>query len=215
MSGKRVLLVEGKQDKIFFDELIKDCGLAELGIDIEVYHPSELNQTGSGFDGLLKEISEQYSLIEKGEVLRLGLIADADSNFSEHHSKIVEALRSNGFQELEPSGLGEIAKHSNANIAPVGLVIMPNHKDAGALEDFFLATCNSDQQACLTSARSSLAPHICGHNLSVPKLSKATVFTWLAWQEKPTSGYRHMHKRLDANHDWMKDLKFWLQRVFS
>jgi len=215
MSGKRILLVEGRQDKIFFEELIKDCGLAGLGVDVEVYHPSELNQTGSGFDGLLKEISEQYSLIEKGEVLRLGLIADADSNFNEHHSKVVNTLRSNGFHELESTGLGEIAKHSNVNISPVGLVIMPNHKDAGALEDFFLATCKGDQQACLSAARSSLTPHACGHNLNAPKPSKATVFTWLAWQEKPTSGYRHMHKQLDANHDWMKDLKIWLQRVFS
>lgn len=213
MSSQNILVVEGSQDKYFFESYLEEITLSD--IKIEVSHPSELNQDSDGFSKLVKEIAEQTARVITGDTSRLAFVADSDNQFSEHRRLIVDALAEYGFNTPVSAGLGEIFRHADARLAPVGLLLMPNHQDGGSIEKFFIETCAVDQRPCLNAAQNKIAPHACGHELPDSKKTKASIFTWLAWQEKPTSGYRFMHRRLDPAHNWMMGLKEWLERVYA
>lgn len=213
MSRQNILVVEGSQDKYFFESYLEETTLSD--IKIEVLHPYELNQDSDGFSKLVKEIAEQTARVITGDTSHLAFVADSDNQFSEHRQLIVDALAAHGFNTPISAGLGEIFNHTDARLAPIGILLMPNHKDGGSIENFFTETCAPEQRPCLNAAQNKLAPHICGHELSDAKKLKASIFTWLAWQEKPTSGYRFMHRRLDASHDWVMRLKEWLERVYA
>ncbi|MGD9888130.1 MAG: DUF3226 domain-containing protein [Halothiobacillaceae bacterium] len=214
MSNGKVLIVEGEQEKFFFKTLL-DKKLSLKHINIQVFKPSDLGCTGNGFGNLLKSIPEELDRIEKGETTHLAFVADADDNFSNQLLQVSQKLSEKDFLRQPHCNNGEIFTHKSGKLNSVGLWLMPNHQDTGAIEKLFIDACSEEQRSCLNLALGVLAPHPCSNNLNDRWLDKAKIYTWLAWQEKPTFGYGDMYKRLDAQHPWMAGLEQWLQEIYA
>lgn len=81
MDGKKILLVEGDNDKYVVIHICERCDILQIR-DINIIHPS-------GVDGVLKALPEQIrNASEEGDVV--GAIVDADTNLSKIWDKFAK-----------------------------------------------------------------------------------------------------------------------------
>jgi len=180
--NKSKLIVEGQTDTLFFEALIEK---ELLSIDIEPRY---------GITKIPVLLSKLFKDLQDGTVEHLGIVADADytvrktdGGFNKRWQQLTKPLKKMGYDITTPpsqSYKGNIFSHQNG-LPPVGLWLMPDHKNDGMLEDLIKQTvCEGEQQSllqtaidCLNQLPSTLfKPH---HQ------TKATLYTWLAWQKRP------------------------------
>lgn len=222
---QRILLVEGQDDREFFQQLI--CQL-KLPVNIEPETPKGFCQTESDGVDVLRTRALPIALKriqDEGKITRLAVIADADSQeqgygFAKRRAQITHVLRDYGYDIpsfSEASLTGEIFTHPD-EYTPVGLWIMPTHSDNGMLEDLLLGNLsNSTQKAMLDKADEAI------NNLGELRtfkdtyLSKARLSTLLAWQKKPgTSAGKAYQAGVFANDSAaLSAFTHWLQQVFQ
>ena len=137
--SERVLLVEGQTDVAFLAALLRKENMLD---EVKIKPPRDYGfskDTVTHFPKLINMIvSKQF---RTGQVQNLGIIADADyvsgGGFYQRWKTLTQPLSDNGYRIPTPPKrdyLGSIFCHP-AGLPPVGLWIMPNHKDDGMLED--------------------------------------------------------------------------------
>jgi hypothetical protein len=223
-----ILLVEGRCDVSFF----KALNFPEFQ-NLSILTPTECGRHDNGVYQIPSLVPDLvYTLHQSDTKLKkLGIIVDADhtninGGFSVRWRQLTKPLQEVGYVIGEPpkqAYTGSLFKHSDG-LPSVGLWIMPNHKDDGMLEDFIKpSVCEGKPlrlldkvNLCLDELPTELK--LFGHHHK----TKAAIYTWLAWQEKPgqalvsTINVKNPQKNLiNLQSPEMTAFKNWLNRVFT
>ncbi|MFP4379596.1 MAG: DUF3226 domain-containing protein [Candidatus Sumerlaeia bacterium] len=209
MPNKKVLIVEGKDDKEVIKHLCGNCN----GPYIDKFHILE------GISYFSNELKVFIRASEYGDIL--GLIVDADTDLANRWKSIREALKSLGYLAVPDSPMPEgtilEAPAEPKSLYPrVGIWVMPDNKTPGILEDFL---------RFLIPQHSPLFKHVIKSISSIPEHEqrfpdslkpKAIIHTWLAWQEKPGKplGTAITAKFLNVETDEAKQLINWLHNLY-
>ena len=163
----KLLIVEGKDEECFF------CALIEhLRIDgIQVAGIGGKDKLRVNLKGLIKDP-------EFRKVISLGVVRDADANPAASFQSVRESLRDSGLPNPKKP------LFFTQGLPRVTVMIIPSHKQKGALEDLCLEAVSEDPAlmcvdqyfACLAQQRIN----------PTKNLSKAKVQVFLASQEDPT-----------------------------
>jgi hypothetical protein len=179
-KGERVLLVEGKNDCHVIRMLCKEHNLSE---DLFCIYEC------GGDDHVIPELELRIQTDLQLRPKIIGIVLDADMpedkpDIMLRWQQITDKLKKYGYVLPEkPDKQGTI--HSSiAKYPRIGIWLMPNNQDTGMLEDFLkqLATPETlmTAQSCVKSARRRKVT-----NFKDAHLSKAELYTYLAWQDEP------------------------------
>ena len=218
MSGKQLLLVEGTNDKSLHEAF---CRLHDLHPDVKVAPPLEVGGDFNSKQGVLNILALQLKQLEDGQLERLGVVIDADhiasgGGYARTLALVTQTIAPHGYAsapELLENG-GALFRH-NDGLPHVGLWIMPNNCDDGAVETW-IGNCVTDmEQALLTLAVDAVA------SVAIPKFrpvrrKKAEIATWLAWQDRPGEGLYYAVKGglLNPAAPLYTGFLQWMERVF-
>lgn len=123
--------------------------------------------------------------LQSREVETLGIVIDADDNFSGKW-QCLRSLCRTAFptmpDDLPHSGLCI----DNDDGKRLGVWIMPDNKSRGMLETFMACLLPNGQDQVWSHAQQSLSKaRDLGANCRDVHLDKANIYTWLAWQDPP------------------------------
>ncbi len=186
---KQKLIVEGHNDILVISHLLLAKRLRISGYEDKVRYEKELVSIGNGKQGALKDLK---LALKTGELDRIGLIVDADSETEnpvlDTWRSVSHILRQNGYQNIptEPNPLGTIVQQEGK--PQVGVWIMPNNVQAGYLEHFFEQLIDANDPYLLEATQITGGFIAQERNRFQPvHLQKAKIRTWLAWQNDPES----------------------------
>jgi hypothetical protein len=206
MPGKRVLLVEGKNDEYVVRRICDRLGL----VNIKDIRPQ------AGKAPLLEMLPVQ---LQESDIAVLGVILDADTDLAASWQSVADRLREAGYQGIEPlpDKNGTILMPpSGSNLLPkIGIWLMPNNCVPGILEDF-LQFLVPEGDALLPHARQAIGT-LPERRFSDAQESKVLIHTWLAWQEEPGKQYGQAitARYLDTGLPLAKTFTAWLQETFE
>jgi hypothetical protein len=222
----RMLLVEGKEDKVFFEAY---CKLLKID-EIEIFPPSGGEDVekpkGNGWTNVIAYLPILLKGIKGDDDCkkRLGIVIDADyppnnnGGFKERFRLVAEQLTKMGYRIPSESGKGRGTIFNPPDgFHPVGLWIMPDHENVGMLENFIQdLIVDPVQSDLLNHAKQSLEEG------KLPKtlfnrdlhLAKATVFTWRAWQQEPGASLGQALNKKLLDRSKAVDFENWLRKVF-
>ncbi len=163
ITERRLLIVEGKDDELFFSAFVDHLGitgLQTLGVGGKTQLGRNLKSPPPGFSGLIS----------------LGIIRDANSDARGAFRSVCDALKSAGL--AAPPAVGEPAGTNPR----VNVLILPDGRNPGTLEDVCLRSVRSDPVLpCLNQFF-----HCIENTTALPKqLSKARVHAFLSSRDTP------------------------------
>ena len=212
-SCSKRLLVEGREEQRVIPELIEQNGVpwGETR-ETSIVFIDEFN----GVDNLLKPGVIEAELKSSG-LKQLGIVVDADDDLEKRWATI-RSRCNQAFPELPklfPS-TGLIAEN-DAGIR-VGVWIMPDNRSSGMLETFlgYLVPNTQDNvyiaaQRAVADARALGAPCIEAH------VSKANIYTWLAWQDPPGRQLHQavMEQILNPSSPFAQPFVSWFRKLYE
>ena len=133
-----LLLVEGRTDYHFFDELFKKIGLANVVQIIVVDGKTNFTHLLSM---LLTQPQLENDCLGWSQVQALALVRDANGDFKASFTSACDSLKSCGL----PSP-NKPAQFTVSNKIKTGIYILPDNKSNGALEDLFLQLQKNDKR---------------------------------------------------------------------
>ncbi|HVC34024.1 MAG TPA: DUF3226 domain-containing protein [Chloroflexota bacterium] len=207
MATKRILLVEGPDDKHVLERLCGNRG---------VPHLDEIKPHG-GVDQLLESFPVRLKASEDGDII--GMVVDADTDISSRWQSVRDRLTGLGYQgtPANPAPGGTILGPPVGTLLPrVGIWIMPDNQTNGILENFLRFLVPADSPL-FEHVRSSVARIPAGERrFSQLAEPKAIIHTWLAWQEEPGRplGTAITARYLDHEVAQVDILVSWLNRLF-
>ena len=207
MPGRKILLVEGRDDKHVLKHICGNRGLPRLDLIKPLGNVERLLEN---FPVRLRASNEEGDAV--------GVVIDADTDLDARwqsiHSRLLEGrIHECAINCLTPNGT--ILSPPNGSLLPkAGIWIMPDNKTTGILEDFL---------RFLIPQPDALLDHVMCSVNSVPEQRftdldrpKAVIHTWLAWQEEPGRPYGTAitAKFLDPSLPQADILASWLKRLF-
>jgi len=175
------------------------------------------NRVGLKEFGGYDSLRERFPItIRNGSTLRrIGIVADANSHPRRRWQSLTDAVAEIGPAQLpatppETGWVGELELPDRT--ITLGLWMMPNNRDSGAVENFLLELIPEDDrllplaESCLETVPEE----------ERPDEAKALVRTWLAWQDEPgrplgpaiTEGY------FDLDEEPAQRFIDWTRRLF-
>lgn len=240
MDKRDILLVEGKDDRGFFVCFCNRTGFRDVAIEprtgrqgvfVEPCTPKDFDAKSDGWINLLNVLKEELERLgESGNSsARLGVVIDCDypseGGFQKRFSHVKEILDQYGYHlpDVLPADIenqkGFIFRHQSNELSPVGLWIMPNNQDDGALEQFVesLIVASDEQRNLLQLARDAIARLPTPPMFTESHSAKALMATWNAWQKSPRAPFEQAIKdgALDLNCEKAIAFKNWLREVFA
>ena len=223
-ARQRILLLEGQDDRDFFQEF-----LCKLNLSVKVEPETPRNFCGTVSDGVdvirTQALPVAWNLIKKGNIRYLGIIVDADASvsgngFFKRREQFTEKLREYGYEiplYSTSNVKGEIFSHPE-EYAPIGLWIMPTHSKDGMLEDLILSNLANSIQKKLLKKTDKALNKLVGELRLFKKshLSKTRLATLLAWQRNAGIAMNKAHT-VPIFDDQSKNfihLSTWLQQLF-
>lgn len=222
-QNTHLLIVEGEVDKKLIQRLCKKLQLQDVDVKPTTPEDLEILGRGNGKEGVyqaLEDVIPELFDISK-PLKKFAVMVDADQSkdgqgFVQTLAKISQKLSDfdyslDEYQSKKAQGL--IFSHSDLNTAAIGVWIMPNNQDDGAIESWI--------QQCFDPKKCHLLPHAQQTVLDLPdrqftgnNLPKAEIATWLAWQKRPSIGLYAAVPLLNDQAQPYKDLVNWLQYLF-
>jgi hypothetical protein len=204
-EGKKVLLVEGKNDCHVVLALCKYNGLPKnFGI-----HQCENDI------GILKRLNAL--IIQPDPPESIGIIIDADEpNVIRRWQQIQQKIKEHGYTFPEFPNVNGTILSDNPEKPNLGIWLMPNNQNPGMLEDFLLEMADkksiSTACQCIEMARDKGLTTFRGIHFS-----KALIHTYLAWQNEPGRplGQSITAHSLKPDTEIANILVEWLKRLFS
>lgn len=206
MSARRILLVEGTDDKHVIMHICGNRGVQKLD---EIAPQESVERLLDNFPVRLKESDLEV----------LGIVLDADTDLHGRWESLRHRLTQAGYTGVPelPAPNGTILPAPPNTLLPrFGVWIMPDNQSKGILEDFL---------HFLVPTGSLLFEHVKSSVASIPEGErrfsqvaepKALIHTWLAWQQEPGKplGTAITAKFLDANVGQVDILVGWLKALF-
>lgn len=207
MAGRKVLMVEGKDDEHVMKHICTNRGISRL---------DEVKEHGNYIE-LLKAIPVQIKLSEEGDVV--GIVIDADTDPFDRWQAIRCRLAEFDYGDVSnaPDPNGTILNPPDGSSLPrAGIWIMPDNKTPGILEDF-LDFLIPQSDALRAHARCSVDSLPKPRRFSDNDRPKALIHTWLAWQKEPGRPYGTAITARFLNPDLQQAdvLASWLGRLFD
>jgi hypothetical protein len=221
-----ILFVEGDSDRDFFTKFLQSF-VQGLKVDIvapidtkniDPPNPKHSNRNGANnaiirFCDVAKNARNSHS--------RLGLILDADADGVEKRIQDVQdeiKLKPNhGYSDFLkiPGCSGFRANHTD-NLPALGLWVMPNNKETGIFEKWIYDILHPDHEELFQHAKNAVK------TLPLPRLfdddysPKAELYTWLAWQKKPSLRLENIDKpHLNHSCAHFQDFALWMATIFG
>ena len=213
IEKKKLLLVEGKDEVNFFEAILKhekinDVQEHEKNIQI-------LDVMGkNNFKNIFKilTLSDGFANIEV-----LGFIQDADNNKAKSaFDSLSHLLKAEGFCLKTGSIENNIfeSSHKNFGNKKIGIFIMPNNRDKGALEDLCLLSIDPEMVNCIDGYI-----NCCSISNKDTNISKAKIQSYLAVQEplreNLTLGLAATKGIWQFNHSSFDQIKQFLKKLFN
>jgi len=211
-KGTHVLLVEGKNDCHVIRMLCKEHQLSESLFCI---------YECGGDDYVLPELELRIQSDLQLRPKVIGIVLDADMpedkpDIMVRWQQLSDKLEKYGYTlPAQPDKQGTI--HPNVGKYPrIGIWLMPNNQDTGMLEDFLKKLALPDTlataQSCVKCAYRRKVTHF-----KEAHLSKAEIYTYLAWQDEPGKpfGIAITAHTLQPNTEIAHLFTNWLNRLFS
>jgi hypothetical protein len=207
-DDEAVLLVEGKNDCHVIMSLCQEHNVPEAFC---------IHDCGSD-DKVLKTLNAR---IRSGKSKIIGIVLDADipenkPNIMARWQQISDKLKQYGYDlPNEPDKQGTIIPNIG-KYPRIGIWLMPNNIDTGMLEDFLKQLAVPDTlatvQSCLKCAIRRKVT-----NFKEVHLSKAEIYTYLAWQDEPGKpfGQAITAHVLQANTELACIFTDWLKKLFN
>ncbi len=220
MVRRNVLLVEGKDDENVIRHLAKFHlpERAVYGSQAEIALPPEeedsavfVHEKGS-ITNLIRTLKQE---LNQSDLLRLGIIVDADETIASRWQQLSDVLKKNGYRQVPDKPLTEGTIIQEQELPTVGIWVTPNNLLSGKLEDFLTALI-ADTDVLWPKAQQDVAAIPAEHRkFSELDTIKAKLHTWLAWQEEPGRPYgiAIRAKFLDANAPHAQDFISWLNKL--
>ena len=218
-KSKRILLVEGVNDRSFYERL---CQAHKLDTKVTIAPPRDVGGDFNTKQGAINHLPNLLKLMPDAQLERLALIVDADNaadggGYSRTVAQISKLLGDFGF-ETKPTKVatgGLVFQHKDG-LADFGLWVMPNNQDEGILEDWIQQSIVAGDHPLSAHAKAIVAS-LPNKKFTPVRLRKAEVATWLAWQARPGEGlyYAVEGNLLDKNAPLYTGLKSWLVQVFG
>ncbi|MCJ2035953.1 DUF3226 domain-containing protein [Methylobacterium sp. J-068] len=163
MRQDRVLLVEGPNDKFFFEAMCRSLGLStivKVASPQDIAGPKVFNNKG----GIFKILPLLISQMNDGSIASLGVIVDADTSAT--HGMGVEKTLELFAQKIEKDGFrdrrrvgdqGGYVFKNNDGLGDIGLWIMPDNQSEGMLENWVYSTARGSERADIAHAEKAIA----------------------------------------------------------
>ena len=163
LTGNKLLLAEGKEDRQFIDALLKHFGVT--GVQVEEY---------GGKTNLGRYLRELPLRPGFATVTSIGITRDADASVVSARDSVGTAVREAG---LAAAHLG-----TDQPTPRVAVFLMPNNRDAGMLEDACLQSVEDDPaMSCVAEFFACVLTRV---GREPNNRSKARVHAWLATHPK-------------------------------
>ncbi len=210
--GKRILLVEGKDDFHVVLHLCKQHDLPEC-FKIEPRKVTEIDDSPSG-GGIENLFDTLTVLLRDGGLERLAIMVDADLKVQSRWAAIRNKVRPYvELPETPESGGTTVVFDNDFGPKRFSVWMMPNNASPGILEDFTAFLIPSDDRDL---------PRVDAFMDSIPEpdrkfkpasLPKARIHAWLAVQEQPGRplGTAITCRYLSADHDTVELFVKWLR----
>jgi hypothetical protein len=198
-----VLLLEGNDDCYIVE---KFCNNNEIEFNFCFYNCKGYNKILTKLNALLRENTQP-------EVI--GVILDADNDISKSYQDIKSKAET--FYKKLPDIIPKKGLIHNENGLPkLGIWIMPNNKDNGALEEFYLELATDID----TDFINDVIEQATRKNLTSFKKqhkTKAIMHTYFSWQNTPSTPLHSSINKiaLDNDKDIAKAFKKWLTDLFN
>jgi len=206
MTGRSILLVEGKDDEHVVKHLCNHYDLPH--IDEIVEH--------EGFENLIIAFPTR---LKESDLGSLGVLVDADSDPTNRWQALRDRLHLAGYADVPdiPALNGTILDPPPESLLPrLGIWLMPDNRTAGALEDFLRLLVPADSTLLDHAEKSIDAIPREERRFALADRPKALIHTWLAWREKPGRplGTAITARFLDADLAEVKPFVAWLRALF-
>jgi hypothetical protein len=200
------LIVEGPDDLFSVVQLTRAHGVDwESEGSVAPY----IRQAG-GFVGALRELS----IALRAKHRRLGIVLDADTSPHDKWMDIRKALTGLADVPLQVPSEGFVGIADNG--CHLGIWLMPDNQRIGALEEFLVGLIPQTDSVWNYACEVSSEARQRGARFSASHTQKASVRTWLAWQEQPgvPPGKAIERRYLDAQLPAGRHFIAWFQKVF-
>lgn len=209
--GMRKLLVEGIDERHVILAFLRRRGLESL-LSWEQIEPLR------GDGPLLESIPVQVKA--GAELDALGIVIDVDEDLSDRWQSLSYRLQKAGYPDVpkQPDPRGWVRESAEDNgPARLGVWLMPDNRGPGKLEDFVRALIPRGDRLfpVAQTAVEGIPPS--ERLFAEPDVTKATLHTWLAWQEEPgrPMGTAITAKFLNVDGPVADSFADWLVRCFS
>ena len=214
--SQQILLVEGADDSNALYHLLKryDVPIAERGRAF----PDRLSiEQGDGFEHIIKTLEIRLRAIAGDDPpARLGLVLDADHYPDQRWQSVTSRLREIGYQSLPPTPHPDGTIVVEARRPIVGIWLMPNNHRPGALEEFAHLLIEPNDPLWPRAQAVVQAIPVDERRFGIHAM-KATLHTWLAWQEEPGKpiGQAITKRYLNPDTDTALSFVAWVRRLIT
>jgi hypothetical protein len=206
MEKKKVLLVEGINDKHVINNLLKIHDL-ELAEEIKI-------RDKQGITNILETLKIEVDANQDF----LGIVVDANASIKSRWQSLTDRLKEFGYSEIseKPVENGLILE-SEDFLPKLGIWVMPNNKLLGKIEDFIRLLVAKEKENLWQIVEKSVNEIPNEHKLFAEKdISKAQIHTFLAWQEEPgrPMGESITRRYFQPDAPDAQNFVNWLKRLF-
>ena len=205
MPQQSLLVVESPDDEHALYALLKR----------RKFSPEFPIEAQGGYETLIKRLAAR--LVPGSDLQQLGIVVDADQDCRARWEAIRDRLRKEEYKGVpeDPDPAGVVLDHLDR--PRVGVWIMPNNSLPGMLEDFLAYLVPNDDRLWPRSIKSVDEIPEVERLFGKTGRSKASIYTWLAWQEEPGKPLgQAITKNLLRSEGLVVDLLMdWLGRLFA
>ena len=211
-----LLHVEGKDDVHAIIHLLLrhniHCSREDVAVNIRCISEDGLDESG-GRDKLLKAME---AAVKASTDRSVGFILDADEVAQDRWRAVRGKLNNVGLMLPDDIPKEGFVGETDTFKARVGVWLMPDNRQSGALEEFLQDLVDSSDPLLPIAQTSTDQAKNRGARFSNSDHLKAVLHAWLAWQECPGLPYGTAMKSLYFSHDSANALAFveWFKRVF-
>jgi hypothetical protein len=211
-ASRSRLIVEGHDDKHSVIGLMRWHIEWPKGIDrAPVYI-----DVGNSADEIL-ERAFISTLVKSSEIDTIGIMVDADANPAGRYESI-KSICDGMFYNLPKTMPSTGLIVENDHKQRLGLWIMPDNYSSGCLETFLhYLVPNSADEVWAHARESTEKARVIGATYRDPHIPKASIYTWLAWQDPPgqSPGLALTKKILNPHSGYTDPFVKWFRELYG